>query len=45
MLWLYDEFTDTESGVDAQKSGEILIRALQEADFDDGSWLCHIMKE
>ncbi|KAK0218405.1 isoprenoid synthase domain-containing protein [Armillaria nabsnona] len=45
VLWLYDEFTNTESGVDAQKSGEILIRALRETDFDDGSWLCHMMKD
>ncbi|SJK99768.1 related to Linoleate 10R-lipoxygenase COP4 [Armillaria ostoyae] len=45
VLWLYDEFTDTESGADAQKSGEILIRTLREADFDDGSWLCHMMKD
>ncbi|KAK0449865.1 terpenoid synthase [Armillaria borealis] len=45
ILWLYDEFTDTESGVGAQKSGEILIRTLREADFDDGSWLCRMMKD
>ncbi|KAK0193511.1 isoprenoid synthase domain-containing protein [Armillaria mellea] len=45
ILWLYDEFTDTENGTDAQKSGEILILALREADFDDGSWLCRMMKD
>ncbi|KAK0204522.1 isoprenoid synthase domain-containing protein [Desarmillaria ectypa] len=45
ILWLYDEFTDTENGVDAQKSADIVIRTLREADFDDGSWLCHMMKD
>ncbi|KAK0218406.1 hypothetical protein EDD85DRAFT_961676 [Armillaria nabsnona] len=45
ILWLYNEFTDTESGMDTQKSGEIIIHTLWEADFDDGSWLCHMMKD
>ncbi|KAK0472672.1 terpenoid synthase [Armillaria luteobubalina] len=44
-FWLYDEFSDTENGADAHKSAEILIRALEEADFDDGSWLCRMMKD
>ncbi len=45
MLWLYDEFTDTESGQDARKSASVVEQALRDPDFDDGSWLCLIIKE
>ncbi|KAF8901445.1 isoprenoid synthase domain-containing protein [Mucidula mucida] len=45
MLWLYDEFTDTESGQDARKSASVVEQALRDPDFDDGSWLCLIIKD
>ncbi|KAF9021647.1 terpenoid synthase [Hymenopellis radicata] len=40
MLWLYDEFTDTETGQEAYKSASVVEQALRDPNFDDGSWLC-----
>jgi hypothetical protein len=45
ILWLYDEYTDTETGVSAIKAANIVRHALREEDFDDGSWICRMMKE
>lgn len=45
ILWLYDEFTDTESGSEATKAAGIVARALLEPDFDDGTWICLMMKD
>ncbi|KAE9386743.1 terpenoid synthase [Gymnopus androsaceus JB14] len=45
ILWLYDEFTDTESGKGAYKSATVVYRALHDPKFDDGSWLCLMMKD
>ncbi|KDR69261.1 hypothetical protein GALMADRAFT_104215 [Galerina marginata CBS 339.88] len=45
ILWLYDEFTDTLSGKDATNAAAIVIRTLRERDFDDGSWICHMMRD
>ncbi|THU82317.1 terpenoid synthase [Dendrothele bispora CBS 962.96] len=45
ILWLYDEFTDTESGDEVQRAAMIVHRTLQEPDFDDGSWICQMMRD
>ena len=44
ILWLYDEFTDTESGEEAVKAAGIVSRALREPDYNDGTWICRMMK-
>ncbi|KAJ7230295.1 terpenoid synthase [Mycena pura] len=44
ILWLYDEFTDTVSGTEASDAALIVARALQDPDFDDGTWICRMMK-
>ncbi|THU99637.1 terpenoid synthase [Dendrothele bispora CBS 962.96] len=45
ILWLYDETTDIESGAGAQRAAIIVHRTLREPDFDDGSWICHMMRD
>ncbi|KAE9402444.1 terpenoid synthase [Gymnopus androsaceus JB14] len=45
ILWLYDEFTDTESGKDAHRSASVAQQALCDPEFNDGSWLCLMMKD
>ncbi|KAF9062379.1 isoprenoid synthase domain-containing protein [Rhodocollybia butyracea] len=45
VLWLYDEYTDTQNGQDAHKAAIIVQRSLRECKFDDGSWLCHMTKD
>ena len=44
ILWLYDEFTDTESGAEAVKAAGIVSRALREPGYNDGTWICRMMK-
>nr|A0A5Q0QSI8.1 RecName: Full=Sesquiterpene synthase Agr5; AltName: Full=Terpene cyclase Agr5; Flags: Precursor [Cyclocybe aegerita]QGA30881.1 sesquiterpene synthase Agr5 [Cyclocybe aegerita] len=44
ILWLYDEYTDTGSGAEAVKAAGIVARALREPDYDDGTWVCRMMK-
>jgi hypothetical protein len=44
ILWLYDEFTDTVTGAEADDAGIIVARALREPDFNDDSWICRMMK-
>ncbi|KAJ6469879.1 isoprenoid synthase domain-containing protein [Mycena sanguinolenta] len=44
ILWLYDEFTDTVTGAEADSAGIIVARALREPDFNDDSWICRMMK-
>ncbi|KAJ7155327.1 terpenoid synthase [Mycena filopes] len=44
ILWLYDEFTDTVSGAEGTAAAITVARALREPDFDDGSWICSMMK-
>jgi len=45
LLWLYDEYTDRETGAEAVKAASIVTRALREPDFDDGTWICRIIKD
>ena len=42
---IYDEFTDTLSGEEASKAANIIHRTLNDRDYDDGSWICQLMKE
>jgi len=45
LLWLYDEFSDRETGAGAVKSAGIVARALREPHFDDGTWICRMIKD
>jgi hypothetical protein len=45
IAFLYDEFTDTLSGEEASKASNIVHCTLNDRDYDDGSWICHIMRE
>ncbi|KAJ7152349.1 isoprenoid synthase domain-containing protein, partial [Mycena filopes] len=44
VLWLYDEFTDTLSGAEGTDTAITVVRALREPNFDDGTWICRMMK-
>ncbi|KAJ7501209.1 isoprenoid synthase domain-containing protein [Mycena galericulata] len=44
ILWLYDEFTDTVTGAEADDAAIIVARALREPDFNDESWISRMMK-
>nr|BBH51506.1 putative sesquiterpene synthase [Clitopilus sp.] len=45
ILWLYDEYTDTEDGASAERAAVIVNRALKEPGFNDGSWICRMMQD
>lgn len=45
LVWLYDEFTDTQTGVQAKQSALTVARSLREPNFDDYSWICRMVKE
>jgi len=45
LLWLYDELTDTETEAEAVNTAHIVARALREPDFEDGTWICSMIKE
>jgi len=45
LLWLYDELTDTETEAEAVNAADIVARALRESDFNDGTWICSMIKE
>ncbi|KAJ7629457.1 isoprenoid synthase domain-containing protein [Mycena polygramma] len=45
ILWLYDEFTDTQTGEDAQKSADTVFKALHNPEVADDSWLSAMMKD
>ena len=45
--WLFtvDEITDDQDGEGARKTGEVLLKAFKDPEFDDGSRLCKMTKE
>ncbi|KAF9072163.1 terpenoid synthase [Rhodocollybia butyracea] len=45
LLWLYDEYTDTKSGRGANEAAAVVQQSLRNSEFDDGSWLCTMMKD
>ncbi|KAK7037257.1 hypothetical protein VNI00_011248 [Paramarasmius palmivorus] len=45
ILWYVDEVTDTETGENAGITAEVVCRALQESDYDDGTTLCHLIAD
>ena len=45
MLFTIDEISDEQDGVGARKTGEIVLNALRDPNFDDGSRLCKMAKE
>jgi len=45
ILWTCDEITDTESVEATMKYRTVIYRALQEPDFDDGTWVCHMIQD
>ncbi|KAJ7159664.1 isoprenoid synthase domain-containing protein, partial [Mycena filopes] len=47
ILWLYDEFTDTLSGAEGTDGWNHHVefsKTLSTPDFDDGTWICRMMK-
>ncbi|KAJ7250356.1 isoprenoid synthase domain-containing protein, partial [Mycena rebaudengoi] len=45
ILWLYDEFTDTQSGEEAERSADIVFEALHSEEICDNSWVRAMMKD
>ncbi|THU84284.1 terpenoid synthase [Dendrothele bispora CBS 962.96] len=44
MLWLYDEFTDVQSPKEVEKAASISRCTLTEPGYNDGTWLCCMIK-
>ncbi|KDR79641.1 hypothetical protein GALMADRAFT_63553 [Galerina marginata CBS 339.88] len=45
IAWVFDEFTDDLSGKEAIQAAAVATRTLRDRDFDDGSWVCHILTD
>ncbi|VDB89812.1 unnamed protein product [Peniophora sp. CBMAI 1063] len=45
MLFVLDEVSDKQSGVDARKTGDVFVKALREPEWDDGSDVSRMTKE
>jgi hypothetical protein len=45
LLFIVDEVSDDQNGVDARKTGQVLAKAMKYPDWDDGSKLAKITKE
>lgn len=45
LLFTIDEISDDQNGVDACKTGDIVLNAFRDPTFDDGSALCKMTKE
>lgn len=45
LLFAIDEISDDQCGSDAYSTGLIILNALRDADWDDGSGLCRMAKE
>lgn len=45
ILFTVDEISDEQNGKDASATGSILLNALRDPDFDDGSALAKMVKE
>ena len=45
LLFTIDEISDEQNGEEARKTGQILLNALRDPNFDDGSKLCKMTKE
>ncbi|KAJ3553945.1 hypothetical protein NM688_g3358 [Phlebia brevispora] len=45
LLFTIDEISDEQNGEDAHKTGDIVLNALKDPNYDDGSALCRMTKE
>ncbi|KAI0058770.1 terpenoid synthase [Artomyces pyxidatus] len=45
LLFVVDEVSDDQNGVDARKTGEVYLNAMRDPQWDDGSALCKMTKE
>ncbi|VDB89814.1 unnamed protein product [Peniophora sp. CBMAI 1063] len=45
LLFVLDEVSDKQSGVDARKTGDVFVKALREPEWDDGSDVSRMTKE
>ncbi|VDB85484.1 unnamed protein product [Peniophora sp. CBMAI 1063] len=45
MLFVLDEVSDKQSGVDARKTGDVFVKALRELEWDDSSDISRMTKE
>nr|BBH51513.1 putative sesquiterpene synthase [Clitopilus sp.] len=43
--WLFDESSDVKTGQQAGVTAVVFRRALIDPEFNDGSWLCHMLKD
>ncbi|KAF9060477.1 isoprenoid synthase domain-containing protein [Rhodocollybia butyracea] len=45
LLFVVDEVSDEQNGEDARATGETLLNAMRDPEYDDGSTLCQITKD
>lgn len=45
LLFCIDEISDEQTAQDARKTGSVVLKALKDANYDDGSLLCRMTKE
>ncbi|KIJ44869.1 hypothetical protein M422DRAFT_47084 [Sphaerobolus stellatus SS14] len=45
ILWLYDEYTDMQTGEDAAKAAVTVSKTLLNPEYDDDTWICHMMRD
>ena len=45
LLFIVDEISDEQNGQDAYKTGIVVLKALREDDYNDGSVLCTMTKQ